>query len=82
MRQSTPAAHSNCFSASVNIMLICKAFLKIIGAAAVEKRGMYVVGQWHVSAGVGTHLFTPTSVLPTWGPSSSALPPVPWILAL
>lgn len=49
--QSTPAAHSNCFSASVNIMLICKAFLKIIGAAAVEQRGMYVVGQWHVSAG-------------------------------
>lgn len=28
-----------------------------------------------------THLSTPTSVLPTWGPGSSALPLSPWIRA-
>lgn len=51
-----------------------------------DNRGGRSLAERHVCSGAvtrfsrgGAHLFTHTSVLPTWGPGSSALPLSPWI---
>lgn len=75
----------NCFSAAVNIMLIFKAFFFLTWG---WRHATHIGAEGHVCSRPvtsfgrgGTHLFTLTSALPTWGPGSSAPPRLPRICA-